>query len=367
MTTTDLLIVGGGPAGLAVAMAARAHGLQVMVADQARPTIDKACGEGLMPDALSALEALGVGLDARDGALFRGIRFLGYGSEVRAQFPRGTGLGVRRTHLHAKLTEHTAETGAVLRWGAGVTDLADGLAQVDGEPVAFRYLVGADGGNSAVRRWAGMDHRRRDGLRYGFRRHYFLEPWTDYVEVHWAPACQVYVTPVASDCICVAALVRGQDQRLDQVLTLFPELSARLAQAREYGPERGGLSAFRRLDRVVRGDVALAGDASGSVDAVTGEGLALAFRQASALAGAMAKGRLEQYQGEHERIRQGPDWMATLLLMMDRSDFLGRRALKALAHRPDVFASMLAAHVGKPSPATFAGALCSLGWSLLTV
>ncbi len=367
MQTSDLLVAGGGPAGLAVALAARRKGLRVIVMDPARPPIDKACGEGLMPDALAALGRLGVNLSPEDGAPFRGIRFLGYGAAVEARFPREVGLGIRRTRLHEILVEHAQAAGVELRWGTPVSAIEAGRAYAGNTPVAFRYLAGADGGNSNVRRWAGLDQFSRDGFRFGFRRHYRVEPWNDSVEVHWAPGRQIYVTPVAPDCVCVALLVRQQDLRLDQALPLFPEVGRRLAAAISFGPERGATSAFRRLRRVVKDNVALAGDASGSVDAVTGEGLSLAFRQAVALSEALACDRLEGYQQAHERIRQGPDWMASLLLLMDRSDWLGRRALRALAGRPDVFSSMLAAHVGESSPASFASAVCSLGWGLLTV
>ena len=44
--------------GLATAIALRGRGFSVTVADPAQPPIDKACGEGLMPDALASL-ALG--------------------------------------------------------------------------------------------------------------------------------------------------------------------------------------------------------------------------------------------------------------------------------------------------------------------
>src|SRR5438105_7308201 len=48
MLNTDVLVIGGGPAGLTAAIAARLKGFDVAVADAAHPPIDKACGEGLM-------------------------------------------------------------------------------------------------------------------------------------------------------------------------------------------------------------------------------------------------------------------------------------------------------------------------------
>src|SRR6185295_20246868 len=73
--STDVFVIGGGPAGLAAALAARRRGFDVTLADSAVPPIDKACGEGIMPDGLAAARALGVDLEAAPGHMFRGVRF----------------------------------------------------------------------------------------------------------------------------------------------------------------------------------------------------------------------------------------------------------------------------------------------------
>ena len=83
---TDVFVVGGGPAGLAAAIACRALGFRVTVADGAKPPIMKACGEGLLPDAVAALGELGVALRERDGCVLRGIRFEDDSASVRRQF-----------------------------------------------------------------------------------------------------------------------------------------------------------------------------------------------------------------------------------------------------------------------------------------
>ena len=56
----DVAIVGGGPAGLSAAILAKQSGLDVVVFEAQSGTIDKACGEGLMPPALVSLEQMGV-------------------------------------------------------------------------------------------------------------------------------------------------------------------------------------------------------------------------------------------------------------------------------------------------------------------
>src|SRR5205085_7227751 len=108
---TDVVVVGGGPAGLAAAIAARAKGFRVVVADCARPPIEKPCGEGLLPDALAGLRALGITVHDADSFAFRGIRFIGSGHSVDASFPAGHGLGVRRTVLHQLMIDRAAGVG----------------------------------------------------------------------------------------------------------------------------------------------------------------------------------------------------------------------------------------------------------------
>src|SRR6476659_5825765 len=109
--TTDLFVIGGGPAGLATAIAARRRGLDVTLADCAIPPIDKACGEGIMPDGLSAARSLGLDLAPAGGHTFRGIRFRDSEAVVAADFPNGVGLGLRRTALHQLMIEHALDCG----------------------------------------------------------------------------------------------------------------------------------------------------------------------------------------------------------------------------------------------------------------
>ena len=363
VTSTDVVVIGGGPAGLAAALAMRARGLDVLVADGMGPgPIDKACGEGLMPDAVAALSRLGV--EVR-GAPFQGIRFLSTGSSVEARFPHGSGVGVRRTALHRLMSEAAADAGVRFAWNSAVAGLADGEVQFAGGRVKARWIVGADGGFSAVRRWAGLNDGMRSRERYGFRKHFRVSPWSEFVEVHWGDECQIYVTPVGECEVGVAVLSRDRRLRVDKALPRFPLLEARLRGARELSIERGAVSASRRLRRVSKGLVALIGDASGSVDAVTGEGLSLAFQQAPALAEALVAGRLALYESAHARIRRTPAMMAEALLLLDGWSGLRNRVLPAMAARPQVFAGMIASHVGGVGPMALAANLAALGWAML--
>jgi flavin-dependent dehydrogenase len=118
------------------------------------------------------------------------------------------------------------------------------------------------------------------------------------MEIHWGDGCQLYITPVGASEVCVVLISRNPRLRLDDALPQFPEVLRRLRGAgdRRALPERGAVSASRRLKSVSRGNVALVGDASGSVDAITGEGLCLLFQHALSLADALAAGDLALYQ-----------------------------------------------------------------------
>jgi len=364
--STDVFVIGGGPAGLATAIAARRRGLRVTVADPSSPGTDKACGEGLLPETVDVLTRLGVEIPAARSQPLRGIRFVNAGQSVEGAFPTGEGLGVPRTALHAILAEHAARCGVELRWNACVRGITrDGVQLPDGV-VRARWMVAADGGNSTVRGWAGLDPPGQVRRRFGFRRHYAVAPWTDRVEVHWDDDCQFYVSPVGSQMVCVALLSRSVRNRIADALPRFPALAERLESAAPVGQERGATCATVRLPRVFRGNIALVGDASGSVDAITGQGLFLAFSQALALAEAFVAGDLTKYEVAHRQLARRPAMMARLLLAMDGRPRLRRRVMQAFADEPRLFVRLLAAHVGLASTGDCAVDGLRLGWRLVT-
>jgi menaquinone-9 beta-reductase len=336
---TDILVIGGGPAGLVAAIAARLKGFEVTVADAARPPIDKACGEGVLPAGVEILRRLGVRLADDDALPFQGIRFLDAGASVEARFRSGPGLALRRTRLHEILASRASDLGVRLLWDTRGTDAS--------QLPSYRWMVGADGQNSTVRHAAGLDAASRESSRFGFRRHYRVSPWTDFVEVHWGSRCQIYVTPVSQDEIGVALLSRDSHLRLDDALRKFPELRRRLRLrgAEATSAERGAVTVSRRLRRVFRGHTVLVGDASGSVDAITGEGLSLSFHQAVALSEALGSGELASYQAEHSRLARRPAFVASLLLALDRFPSLRRSVLRILAFEPPIFAKLLTRYV----------------------
>lgn len=349
---TDVFIAGGGPAGLATGIAIRQRGLRVVLADPARPPIDKACGEGLMPNTVASLKTLGVKLRPGDAIPFRGIRFINEESAAEGKFIDSYGLGIRRTSLHKALVETAVEAGVQTLWGERVTGIADGEACLGSRQVRCRWIIAADGQNSQVRKWVGLDRGQPQGTRYGFRQHFRTAPWTDFVEVHWGRSCQIVVTPVRPDELCLVATSRSPRIRLEEAFLEFPEIARRLNGEPAITRDLGTVTALRVLRTVYRGCLALVGDASGSVDSLTGEGLGLAFRQAEALAGAIARGNLSPYQAAHRRINRMSEIISRLLLALENRPRLRRRAIVALAKEPRLFECLLAAHTGAFSPST---------------
>lgn len=365
---TDVFVVGGGPAGLATAIAARQKGLRVTVADGAAPPLEKPCGEGMMPETLLGLAALGIKIGAEDGYRFRGICFSQNDSLVVADFPQGVGIGLRRPLLHDRLVARAEECGVNLLWNTPVSGLqANCVRHARGETYA-RWIVGADGHGSRLRRWAGLEQTTRNKQRWATRRHYRVTPWSPYMEIHWGRNCQAYVTPIGRHEVCIVIMSEQRQHRAFKfALGEMPGLRGQLEGAELASRERGAITSMRMLRHVQRENVALVGDASGGVDAITGEGLRLAFRQAFALADAMTAADLDLYETAHRKIVRRPMIMGELMLWLGRNPRIRARAIRAMQRKPELFAKLLASHVGKGTAGDVLSAGAQLGAQLLRV
>jgi flavin-dependent dehydrogenase len=275
----DVLVVGGGPVGLAAALEARRAGLSALVVEPRGTPVDKACGEGLMPRAVELLRRWDVDPAGRPLA---GIAYVRDDLRAEHRFAGSPGRGVRRTVLHAALAER-AEAVGVQRLAGRVGTLAQDGGGVTAAGVRARWLLGCDGLHSTVRRLAGLEAAPRGGpaRRFGVRRHFRTAPWTDLVEVHWGRRAEAYVTPVGPGLVGVA-LLGPAPVDVDAELAAMPALADRLAGAPVDAADRGAGPLRQRTRARTAGRVRLVGDASGYVDALTGEGLRLGFAQAVA-------------------------------------------------------------------------------------
>jgi flavin-dependent dehydrogenase len=366
MTTTDVFIAGGGPAGLAAAIAARKNGLDVIVADGAQYPIEKACGEGLMPGTVQVLRELGVDIRKEDGHEFRGIRFIDGKRRVHAEFPGAPALGMRRRKLHERMVQAAEKTGTTLLWNTPVTGLENDVVHAGGRTYKARWIIGADGSQSRIAKWSGLASSLPPKRRFATQQHFPIAPWSEHVEIYWAAKSQAYVTPVAQNEICVAMLSRNPGARMDALLAEHPDLAHKLLGVAASSAQRGAVTGTHRLRRVSKGNVLLIGDASGTVDAITGEGLRLAFEQALVAVDAIVSGDLRPYARRHKRIAQRPGRMSALLLLLDRRPTIRERVFRAFADAPDIFEKLLALHVGKSTGFRAVAASAGLGWKLLS-
>jgi flavin-dependent dehydrogenase len=332
----DVLVVGGGPAGLATAIRCALAGLQVTVAEPRAAPIDKACGEGLMPAAVARLASIGVHPAGRP---FRGIRYLDASHRADALFRRDHGLGVRRTALHAALTQRAAQL-AIPVLPVRIAEFVQHADRVTAADIEARYLVAADGLHSSIRRACTLDAPPARHPRFGLRRHYRIAPWTDLVEVYWSLGAEAYVTPVADDLVGVAVLGASSGD-FDSRLAAFPALRERLAAAEPVGGVRGAGPLRQNVRHRVSASVLLVGDASGYIDALTGEGISVSLAQAAALVECLQAGRVADYEHAWRRVTRKSRLLTTGLLWSRHSSLLAPRIVPAAQNLPRLFTTIV--------------------------
>ena len=342
----DVAVAGGGPAGLAAAIRSARRGFRTVLYERGEGAIDKACGEGLMPAGVRELQELRA--MPAESAPFRGIRYLQENGHVaEARFAAGeSGLGIRRTALAEALRRRAIECGAELRRGSVKAALASAdriVVHTDEGAVEARLLVAADGLHSPLRRAAGLDGPASAAARYGIRRHFALQPWTDFVEVYWSAGVEAYVTPVSAGCVNVALLCDGGG-RFEDLLARFPELQRKLGSAPAASETRGAGPLLQRARARHAQRLALVGDAAGYVDAITGQGLSLAFAAAAMLFERLPPDLAADLQPALRRYDRdvGAKWRryalpAHALVALSRRPALRRAAIRSAAALPGVF------------------------------
>jgi flavin-dependent dehydrogenase len=331
----DVLVAGGGPAGLASALYAAQAGLEVAVVERRGGVLDKACGEGMMPHTLRHLDRLGV---TATGRPLRGISYVDRDRRVDASFRAGVGRGVRRTVLHAALWHAAESAGAKLVHGE-LGDVTQDADSVYAGGFQARYLVAADGLHSPIRKGLGLSRPVKGPRRWGIRRHVEIAPWTDSVEVHWGSGAEAYVTPVADDCVGIAILgaTRGG---FDQHFESFGELRDRV-HGHAHGQDRAAGPLRQKVGNRAAGRILLVGDAAGYIDALTGEGMGLAFGAAELAVNCVARERPQDYDRQWRSMTRRYRALTAALLVASTRAPLRAAIVPAAQRMPRAFGELV--------------------------
>ncbi|MCU1348315.1 MAG: FAD-dependent oxidoreductase, partial [Acidobacteria bacterium] len=289
MEKVDVAIIGAGPAGSTLAALLASRGAEVALIDRDAFPRDKLCGEFLSYDALPILEGLGVleAIDAAGAPRIARCRVAGGRRTYEFAFPHEA-RGVSRLFLDDLLHRTAIARGAKAVDARTATSL-DGTHVLLGErTIEARVIVGAWG------RWGRFDAQLgrsfvqdRTHRNFGFKRHYrSASSDRDVIELHSFPRGYLGVSGIEGGLTNICGLVHasrltGHKGRWDAFVETIRHERAGLdaMYARHEPAQEGFLSSepviFRARSPVERG-VVMIGDASGVIDPLTGNGMAMA-------------------------------------------------------------------------------------------
>jgi geranylgeranyl reductase family protein len=288
----DAVVVGAGPAGSTTAYRLASGGASVLLVDKARFPRDKPCGGGVT---LRAARALPFSIDpVVEDVVDRFELRLGYRSSFERVSEEPLCLMTQRSRLDEFLARKAEEAGAEFRDGVPVA-YDDGDLLVDGERIAARVIVGADGVNGLAARTFGLagDHGHGVALEgnapldTSYRGRLVLE-------LGVVPGGYAWVFPKGDH---VNVGVGGWEQEGPRLRTHLRRLCAvHEVDFDALTDLRGYRLPYRRASSVFASDkVLLVGDAAGLIDPLSGDGMYEAFVSARLAAEAILSGNLEPY------------------------------------------------------------------------
>jgi geranylgeranyl reductase family protein len=373
----DVLVVGAGPAGSALAAALAARGRDVLLVESRSHPRPKACAEYASPRIVEELRRLGLDDDAwqRRALALDGMRVIRGDDAVDIRYHDGTGprtaWGVERTAFDGALAAHAASRGARLMERTTFEDgrqrggrvVGATLRTADGpRSVRCRWLVGADGARSRVAQRLGVERAVRAPRRLGMVAHYDSIPDLAVSgEMHVGPGWYVGLAPLSGGRLNVGMALpmnghmpRHAEDRFQAAIDGIPAVAARLAGRKRLTPIRGAAPIGHRVARAAGSGWLLIGDAAGFIDPFTGEGIYRALRSARAAAEALTSDDedvAERYLAARRRAFAAKDALTWLVQGMLASPPLMSHALRNLAARPEL-AARLGSALGDCRPAS---------------
>ncbi len=292
-----IVIIGGGPVGLAAAIALARSGRQVSLVERGMWPRAKPCGEGILPWGVEALHRLGIteAMLCRVGQKFAGITCFDANSSVSVCFRKGHGWGIPRTALSQLLFDEAKAIGVELlphmrlvgmrramdTWELDLAAFESTDRQPSHRILTTPVVIGADGLHSTVVKLLGLNREPFGPGRIGYHGYSTQSVPKAMVEIHWQRGREVYLTPLPSK-TGVAFLMPSREVLPRSELTaymrkLWPGLELEVQSWSSHGPM--GLMTKGSLPP----GVFLIGDALFFADGITGEGISLGVHQALAL------------------------------------------------------------------------------------
>ncbi|MFI7071762.1 geranylgeranyl reductase family protein [Micromonospora sediminicola] len=339
MIIWDLVVVGGGPAGLSAAVAAARAGVRTLVVERATHPRYKTCGGGLIGTSLAEVDGR-IEVPAHDRV--DRVTFTRDGRRAfTRRHPAPLVTMIRREEFDHRLRAAAVTAGAQVREGVAVRAVEqdpDGvrLRLADGEVVHARAVVGADGSSGVTARHVGVRFRQVDlGLELELPASAAdQQRWRGQLLIDWGPVPGSYawVFPKGDRLTVGVISARGDGERTRAYLRDFVERTGLSGVTPEH--DSGHLTRCRADDSPLRhGRVLVAGDAAGLLEPWSREGISYALRSGRLAGEAVAAGDLDAYGREVHR-RLVPEMRA------------GHRLLEVFERRPDVFHAMLASPPG---------------------
>ncbi|MFI2652840.1 geranylgeranyl reductase family protein [Micromonospora fulviviridis] len=339
MIIWDLVVVGGGPAGLSAAHAAARAGVRTLVVERATHPRYKTCGGGLIGISLAEV-AERIEVPAHDR-----VDRITFTRDGRRGFTRRHSAPlvamVRREEFDDRLRAAAVAAGAEVREGVAVRAVEQDPDEVrlrlaDGDTVRARAVIGADGSSGVTARHVGVTWRQVD---LGLELELPIPPaeqdrWRGRVLLDWGPVPGSYawVFPKGDRLTVGVIAERGEGERTRAYLRDFVARLGLSGMAPEH--DSGHLTRCRAEDSPLRrGRVLVAGDAAGLLEPWSREGISFALRSGRLAGEAVAGGDLDAYDREI-RLRLVPEMQA------------GHRLLEVFARRPEVFHALLATPPG---------------------
>ena len=378
-SSCEILVVGAGPAGSALATALGRAGRDVLLVEARRHPRTKTCAEYASPRIAEELARLGSsaaewqlsavplrGMQVIVGGESFGLRYADHGGERAA-------WGLDRRAFDARLATQAGEAGAVVAERVAFRRplMADGrvtgavLHDSGGtHEVRARWVVGADGARSRVAGSLGVSRRVLAPRRLGLVARYEAVPELDgHGEMHVGNGYYVGLAPVPGGQLNVgmalplphggAARLPAQ-QRFESAIAGLPAVSARLRGSRRLTPIRGAAPIGHRVARAAGDGWLLVGDAAGFIDPFTGEGIYRALRSARLAAEALAGPDVDvahDYVAARRAAFASKDALTWLIQGMLAAPPLLSYAVRRLGARPRL-AEVLGGALGDCRPAT---------------